>query len=53
VSGIRIVLVDEGGNPAAQEVSGKITVSWRGGSKKATWCGEGLKLPAFKVWPGM
>lgn len=49
VSGLRIALLDESGAPSAQQVPGKITVSWRGGSKKITWGGEPLKLPGPTV----
>lgn len=56
VSGLRVVLVDESGQPSAQELAGKLTVSWRSGSKKSTWGSQtgtasvGLKLPPAKVW---
>lgn len=53
-----MALLDESGQPAAHEVAGKVTLSWRSGSKKVTW-GEkastatpGIKLPPAKVWGG-
>ena len=51
VTGLRMVLLDGSGRPAKQELSGKIMLSWKAGSKKATWGGLGsaLKLPAVKV----
>ena len=50
MSGLRLVLLDESGEPAAQEVVGRITLSWRSGSKKANWAAsEPLKLPPAKV----
>ena len=46
------MLLDESGEPAAQEVAGRITASWRSGSKKANWtASEPLKLPIAKVLP--
>lgn len=57
VSGLRVVLLDDSGQPAAQEVSGKLNVSWRAGCKKSTWGAQlgtasaGLKLPPCKVDP--
>lgn len=49
MTGLRLALLDEGGHPVAQEVRGKMNVSWRGGSKKATWSGAALRLPPVQV----
>lgn len=45
VSGLRMVLLDGSGAPAAQQVSGRVTVSFRGGGKTCTWTGDSIKLP--------
>jgi hypothetical protein len=44
-----MILVDGSGAPAAPGVAGKMTLSWKSGSKKAMWDGESLKIPAFSV----
>ena len=55
-SGLKVALLDESGQPAAHEVAGKVTLSWRSGSKKVTWGAQastatpGIKLPPAKVW---
>jgi hypothetical protein len=49
VSGLRLALLDEGGEPVAHEVRGKMNVSWRSGSKKAAWSGDPLRLPPVQV----
>lgn len=55
VSGLRLVLLDESGAPAPQEMQGRITLSWRGGHKKVTWNAAGptatsaMKLAPVKV----
>ena len=55
MSGLRAVLLDESGAPAAGELAGKVTLSWRSGSKKTTWgaaaatATPGIKLPAAKA----
>ena len=49
VAGLRMILVDGSGAPAAPGVAGKMTLSWKSGSKKAMWDGESLKIPAFSV----
>lgn len=57
VCGLRILLLDESGQPAAQEVVGRVTLSWRSGNKKVTWssaaltAAQGIKLPPCKVRP--
>lgn len=54
-SGLKVALLDESGQPAAHEVAGKVTLSWRSGSKKVTWGAQastatpGIKLPPAKV----
>lgn len=49
VTGLRMVLLDASGAPARQSLAGKITASWKNGSKKVTWQGEPIKLPALSV----
>ena len=49
VGGLRLVLLDESGAPAAESASGKITVSWHSGSKKINWKGDPIKLPPLKA----
>lgn len=51
VQGLRMMLLDERGLPAEQAVAGKITASWKKGSKKVSWKGEAIKLPSFQVRP--
>ncbi len=58
-SGLKVALLDESGQPAAHEVAGKVTLSWRSGSKKVTWGAQaatatpGIKLPPAKVRVGV
>ncbi|PRW58303.1 Structural maintenance of chromosomes flexible hinge domain-containing 1 [Chlorella sorokiniana] len=53
--GLKVALLDESGQPAACEVAGKVTLSWRSGSKKVTWGSQastatpGIKLPPAKM----
>ena len=57
-SGLKVALLDESMQPAAHEVAGKVTLSWRSGSKKVTWGAQastatpGIKLPPAKVRGG-
>lgn len=47
--GLRLMLLDESGQPATTSVSGKVHVSWHNGCKKTTWNGAPIKLPAIKA----
>lgn len=49
LGGLKLVLLDEAGAPAAMPVTGKVTVSWHRGHKKISWKGEPIKLPVVKV----
>jgi hypothetical protein len=46
---------DDDNSPAAkkrkEDLSGRLFVSWRGGSKKVVWTGKPFKLPVFEAPP--
>ena len=47
--GLRLMLLDEAGSPAATNVDGKVHVSWHKGHKKISWKGSPIKLPAIQA----
>eukprot|EP00775_Hariotina_reticulata_P002831 gene2831-3124_t len=47
VEGLAVRCTDEVGRPAVGGVRGKFKVSWANGSKKATLCGDDIRLPSL------
>lgn len=49
VKNVVLSLLDETLEPCSRSLLCKVFVSWRTGSKRVTWTGQGIKLPTIKL----